>query len=463
MALRLFFSKMFLYRTLFIFLGTGILSLFSCCNNLVEEPVLSIEMHTGYTFQLTASSNVQWHSSDPSVATVSSTGLVTAIKAGKVTISTHSPKGGQKIVCYLEVLPRRNILFYIATDTDDGIDGDTLEKIKMIRAGWEPERGEMLIYADRYKSGATLLRINNTLTGDVYGLDTLERYGVENSADADIFKRFITQTTSDYPADSYGLIFFSHASGWLPEGMFSNPRSLVIDKGDGTRHEMEYTDFAAAIPDKKFDFIILEACLMADVMSMYELRNKADYILASSAEIVSPGFEPVYKNEIIGLFNTKKPVEEVVSDFGKAYYNYVETYYAGQGAYYSMTLSLIKMSEMQNLATTTKTALKGKPIDQSTVQVNTIQRFDRPNGLNRYFDMGHVMQNLLLSEYEIFNEQLKKTVVWKANTKNFFMGAGGSNGYVINHHSGLTTYVEQSMYPNLNAAYKNSSWYKAVY
>ncbi|MDR0745928.1 MAG: hypothetical protein LBF17_05485, partial [Mediterranea sp.] len=164
----------------------------------------------------------------------------------------------------VDVYPRRNILFYIGAD-DNLINSDTPGKINQIRLGWQPDKGEMLIYADREGKGASLLRVNSTLDTDgYYGLDTLEVYGSENSADAETLKRVINKMVADYPADSYGMIFFSHASGWLPEGMLNRPRSLVIDGEMSVNREMEYYDFAAAIPDKQFDFIIFEACLMSD-------------------------------------------------------------------------------------------------------------------------------------------------------------------------------------------------------
>ena len=481
------------------------IGLLTCCDTAVIEPeyIPTIEIISGYSVQLTSSSNGQWGSDNPSVATVSASGLVTAVGAGNASIYTYSSKGERHIVCYLEVFPKRNILFYVATDADAFIDNDTPEKIDSIRAGWQPEHGEMLIYVDRRGKEALLLRINNTLTNRYYGLDTLENYGVENSADAAVLSRMV-DSLANYPADSYGLIFFSHASGWLPAGALNNPRSseadqqpdnylndaqnrsseaeqlnpneteprtIVIDNGGGTRREMEYYDFAAAIPDNMFDFIILEACLMGDVMSMYELRHKADYVLVSSAEIVSPGYTYIYKNDIMRLYDTKNPVETVVSGFSQAFHDFIITHFPENSVFCSSTLGLIKMSEMQNLAASVKAALDGTMIDESTLTVENIQQFDRPNGLissfpkkSRYFDLDHVIETLAsASQYDLFRIQLEKTVVWKANTNSFFTGIGGSNGFIINRYCGLTTYIQQSDYPVLNATYEDSSWYKAIY
>jgi len=366
----------------------------------------------------------------------------------------------------VEKSKKRNILFYIGSDKnslDNGNQGDEpKQKIDAIRAGWRPGEGEMIIYTDQSNRDAYLLRINETKdVNGYYGLDTIKVYGQENSADSKVLERVINDVTIGFPADSYGMIFFSHASGWLPGNTLNNPRSLVIDNDNGGgNREMEYYDFAAAIPDKHFDFIIFEACLMADVMSMYELRNKAEYILVSSAEIVSPGFTVIYTKNVMNLFSTNSSVQNILAGFGQAYY---ETRSLVSN---SMTFSLLKVSEMANLASVTKSVLKGQSLNSENIVVEDIQSFDRPRALgskpySRYFDFAHAIEKLVSdADYKVFNEQLEKTVVWKISTEQFLPN---QSGFDIKRHSGLTTYILQGVYSELiDPAYINSSWYKAI-
>jgi hypothetical protein len=449
-----------------------------------EVAPATIEMHCGYSIQLTVpSKNVEWVSDNPSVATVSSTGLVTATGKGRAIIYTCSSNNKRDIVCYLEIYPKRNILFYLGGDND--LLSETYQKINQVRAGWNPAKGEMIIYADQKNKGAFLLRVNEMKDTDgYYGLDTIAVYETENSANAGTLNRVINKMVQDYPADSYGMIFFSHASGWLPEGTLSRPRSLVIDDGEGVRHEMEYDDFAGAIPDKQFDFIVFEACLMADVMSVYELRNKTGYVLASSAEIVSPGFggsneltTEIYKKEIMRLYDTKNDVKSAVSGFAQSYYDHIATI-PEDNVFCSATLSLINMDEMEALASMTKVVLQGKNMAEATLNIDAVQRFDRPKKLikngctnSRYFDFAHAVGQIAsVADYGYFNEQLNKTVIWKAATKRFLLGNYNGlphfdryDGFFIEHHSGLTTYIIQDVYPYLNSVFEASSWYKAVY
>jgi len=372
----------------------------------------------------------------------------------------------------------RNILFYAGGDSNVG--NEAYQKINLMREGWEPGRGELLIYVDHKDDGAMLIRLNERKNDDgLYCYDTLQVYGKgDNSADWRTLRRSIDYMTENYPADSYGFIFFSHGSGWLPKGTLAYPRSLVIDNGSGN-DEMEYSDFAAAIPDAQFDFIILEACLMADVMTIYALRNKAEYVLASSAEIVSPGFggstsmsTDIYKHKIMSLFNTQASVKSIMIGFAQTYFNVISSI-PEDNDHCSATLSIIEMSEMSNLALAAKTALDGDTVKESDLicSIDSVQQFDRPQYListyprkSRFFDLEHTYENIAASAvaFQSFNTQLEKTVVWKAATAKFLGASPSLNGFNINHHCGLTTYIEQN-YPFLNQSYEASDWFKATH
>jgi len=466
---RIFYDYMMKH---FCFLLIISLLLPGCLHRMVEVGIETYEIQRGYTLQLyVPAANIQLISDNPEVATVSQTGLVTALKAGKTQILTRDSKGKQEVLCNIEIFPKRNILFYIATDADADIDGDVDISLGQILQGWTPDKGELIIYADRRGYGAMLLRVNEIQDDDgKYGLDTLTFYGMENSASATILNRVINDFVTLYPADCYGMIFFSHASGWLPAGKLSAPRSVVIDIAGGVKNEMEYTAFAAAFPDRIFDFILFDACLMSDVIMMYELRNAADYVLASSAEIVSPGFAYIFKSKIMSLFDTKQSVETVVSDFGKADYDYITARFPETNDYCSLTLSLLKMNEMEALAAATKTALQGDTVKEDKLKVNLadIQTFDRPHELissgvksSRYNDFAHALENIVSAErYAVFKKQLDRTVVWQIATKNFMPNY---DGFAVNRHCGLTTYIEQAVYPDINAACESSKWFKATH
>lgn len=89
-----------------------------------------------------------------------------------------------------------------------------------------------------------------------------------------------------------------------------------------------------------------------------------------------------------------------------------------------------------------------------------LQHFDRPGSYGdiparpRYFDFGQYMAYLAPERQADLDALLRKTVVWKAATPEFM---AGYNGFTILTHSGLTTYIEQDEFPELNAAYKKTA------
>lgn len=380
--------------------------------------------------------------------------------------------------------PSRTVLIYMAAD--NSLVEETAQKIEALRRGWQWRGNKCLVYVDT-PDGARLLRLRGgcQMAPTPY-VETIAEYGPENSASAAVFGRVIRDVTAVYPSESYGLIFFSHASGWLPAGALQDPghtmsgatgipatlavpgtRSICWDNGEekpeGIRHaEMELEEFAAAIPDGTLDFIIFESCLMAGVEVAYALRDKTDYIMASSAEIVSPGFTPVYSSALSFLFDTSLSLEESLAAFGTAYMCHVSKL---RGDYRSATLSLVDTKELDLLAARTQDLLSG--LSHQGDIIPGLQHFDRPGSYGdtlavaRYFDLGEWARRIgTQKQYTLFEEQLKRTVRWKASTE-YFLPA--QNGFRIKNHSGLTIYVERPELSILNAYYNTTAWYTAVH
>ena len=169
-------------------------------------------------------------------------------------------------------LPTRTIIVYLGGDNN--LSEETGRKIEALRQGWTYTGNKCLIYQDS-RDGARLLRLRGGCrTTPTPYVETVREYGAENSASAETFARVLREVAAEYPADSYGLIFFSHASGWLPAGALQNPaprsRSVGVDDGDAGRAEMDIAEFAAAIPGGMFDFIVFETCLTAGVEDVYK-------------------------------------------------------------------------------------------------------------------------------------------------------------------------------------------------
>ena len=326
---------------------------------------------------------------------------------------------------------------------DNNLSGESYDKLQAITAGYRgaPYR-RILVYRDSQNEPPYLQEIT-----DANDIRTLETYGQENSASEKVFRRVILKTKSLYPEAKLNLLVFSHASGWLPSGSLNNPKtgilkSILMDGDD----EMELNDFISAIPDNTFETIILETCFSAGIEVAYSLRNKTQYILASSAEIVSPGFTNIYPeaiNHLLGADGLKK--------FAQTAFDYFDS---RPGEYRSVTLSVIKTAYLEELGR----FVQENCDSNKEVEVNDIQHFDR-YAYSLFFDFGDYYSRLLETEEQ--QRQLEyliaQCVPWKASTDSFLPGY---NGFQIKKHSGLTTYILQESFPQLNEKYQQQEWYK---
>lgn len=327
----------------------------------------------------------------------------------------------------------RVLLVYLGGDNN--LSGESYDKFKAIEQGYKTmDNSRILVYQDALDAIPYLAEA---------GGKTIEEYGVEDSADPAVLKRVIVKAKSLYPQAKFNLLVFSHASGWLPDNSLVAPRSVIIDGNN----QMELKDFADAIPDKAFEYIVFETCFMAGIEVVYQLRDKADYILASSAEIVSPGFTYVYTQHINELVygSPKKFVQEAFN------------YFDNQRDYMrSATLSVIKTEELETLAGYIK-----NNCDLTTeLNINDIQHFDR-NAYWLFFDFGDYYSCLLKEDAhkEELKQLIDKVIIWKKATPHFMHDY---NGFTIEKHSGLTTYIRQNRYPLMNEKYTYLDWYKAI-
>lgn len=334
----------------------------------------------------------------------------------------------------------RTVLVYLGVDNNFAEEG--AEKIETLRKAWRPSyTGNLLVYSDAGEAVLVWIHCNDAGENTA---DTVRYYGEEDSADKAVFKRVLTEVRDEYPADSYGLVVLSHASGWLPEHQLTRPASVIKDGN----HEMEFLDFVEAIP-MQLDFVIFDACFMGSIEVAYELKEKVKYVVASPAEVISPGF--VYKNLLSHVMKPEADLIGVARDFYE-YYNGL------QGYWKSATVSVVKTGELDRLAALTAVMLK--EAGDKEVDLTQVQSYGYASHV-LYTDLGDYISKLLPARYEEFCEVLERSVVYKAHTPGYF--SGGNYKYnEIHTFSGLAVYVPQARYPLLNQEYRKLSWFKAV-
>lgn len=354
----------------------------------------------------------------------------------------------------------RTVLFYLAGDNN--LSGDGYNNINSLLRGMKGVAGRVVIYFDPAGSAPCLMTIKGS---DSPVLDTVALYEEENSADPAVLQRVIGEMKLRYPSDSYGLILWSHGTGWFPEG-YSSPGSTsyrranqpyiptkwfgqdaTLAEGRGDSY-MEIADLAAALTGH-FDFIMFDACFMASVEVLYELRDKADYFVASPAEIISDGFP--YEAAAPYFWGGEEDLKQVCRE----YYNYYANHPKSE-LHRSGMLSLVKASELGALAQAAHQAVGS--VGESgvgSVWRYPLSRLDLPDV---FYDLGDYVNVMGGDGKAAFEEQLARTVVYKVTTPKMFGEEIPSDRY-----SGLSCYIPQSRWQDMNDFYSTLEWAQTVY
>jgi len=356
----------------------------------------------------------------------------------------------------------RTVLVWLAGDNN--LSYEVPRKIAALAQGYlnaKPKDTRLLIYSDCRGDYPQLIEIVGQ--GEIKNLAT---YPAHNSASPETFNRVLSEMVEQAPAKHYGLIVFSHATGWLPKGALEHPtdfENMYPDAGlsqsrtilDDNGEQMSMADFAKALPmtdTGKLDYIIFENCFTAGVEVAYELRDKAERLLVSSAEILSPGFEDIYP-QYLGLLMQSAP--DIVG-FAKAYYDYRN---AMSGNNRSATVSVINTAAIEPLTVLTRSIESAAPpIDED--RLSQMQRFNR-HRYTLFFDFAEYLETRCPDRADDIQSAMNNIVEYSACTTSFIPGY--SNGFNIRLHCGLTTYIPQSYFQALNTEYYQTSWYIATH
>ena len=321
----------------------------------------------------------------------------------------------------------RTVLIYFAGD--NSLSGYVSQTLRAIKEGIERDglnNGYLLIYSEKQNEAPQLFQLK--LEADTIRQIVLETYDSnQNSASTETLTQIIDKVQKEYPADSYGLVLWSHGTGWLPSDIYSYLRSFGQD---GKNNFMEINDLASALSKYHFDFILFDACYMSCAEVAYAFRGCADYIIGSPTEILANGFQ--YKSLMGDMF------------------------------------SVMKSDELDELAATCRTLFHDKTErDLFAVPVSELQIMEylTPN-YHALYDFDDYVSRLATEEqYNAFKRSMEKAVIYKATTpKAVYAYPYPYGSYLpVNKYSGLSIYVPQEALPKLNEWYKDLEWYKDVY
>ena len=334
----------------------------------------------------------------------------------------------------------RTVMVYMAAN--NSLNGDAYTNINQMERAFQGINGKLLVYARLKNTEPKIYEIQYDTGNDIRSR-VLKCYGEHNSSDPEVMAGVIADMQQLAASRSYGLVLWSHATSWHPD-----PRIRLKSFGDDGGETMDIKALKTALPDN-LDFLLFDACSMASVEVLYELRDKARYIIASPAEVISVGMP--YDEMLHDLYDTDLKSGLITS--AKAYYDH---YNGLSDAYQSATVSVIDNAKLDKLAGTVGTFLSTEAQHWSVLKRDEVQRLDfAPDSPTAGFDLiDFYQQNFPDADIGAIEVALQDAVLYTAHTPNF-------NGQEIRAYSGLSMYIPHPDNAWVHPYYKGLDWYTA--
>ena len=282
--------------------------------------------------------------------------------------------------------------------------------------------------------------------------DTLLTWGTSTPlCTPDLLNETLTFIKDKFPAKGYGMVFSSHASGWIPQiEAKSGTKTVGQDKQGSSSFEIDMEEFAAAIP-LRMDYILFDACFMGCVEVAWELREKADIVGFSPAEVLAEGF--VYKTLTQRLFQKTPDPVAVCRD-------YFEQYDPVSG---SATITVVDTRKMDRLATVCKQLFQKYREGIYSLEWTDVQYYFRPGfaysaDVKHLFDIQDILVQAGISAEDKagFDAALKECILYEAHTPQFL-------SVPLTRACGLSMYLPTSGTYELTSYYaEHVAWNKAT-
>lgn len=356
-----------------------------------------------------------------------------------------------------------------------------------------PDNENLVVFVDRASSEMPYIA-KITADGNQEKLYVYEKDFL--ASDPDNMEEVLRRCVTLCPAtEDYGLVLWGHASGFIIEkdsvdnSVYGAPRRAYGGDNGNNQSTIKNCKWLN-IPSMrqlfsslgiKWKFIFSDCCNMQNVETAYELRNNAEYLIASPAEITGNGAP--YNTVVPALF---------IHDDERMYKNVCDNYYEqidAKGGH--LPISVIKTSQMDALAHATRQVLPtvAANVPKDDFGQGHIYYFgmvkDDGWGIYTYlqnektlYDMNDIMRWGLAGDYSAyqtwrtaFNQAVvysKMSTYWHAN----YLELKASKTYkdftvTQEAFGGLSMFFPQTKHNNSpyykhNELIKKMSWYYAV-
>ncbi len=184
-------------------------------------------------------------------------------------------------------------------------------------------------------------------TGEIYETDgngklrKVEEVEEPNMGDPETLVKFVKEYMDKYPAPKRALIFWDHGDGW--RSVNYQTRFSAIDETDGdTLFMFEVRNALNYLKDNNYEINLIgfDECLMGMVEPLYDIKDYADFFVASEAEEPANGWN---YERVFGKLSSNPSASP--EEFGKMIVDSFREEYESYNS--DLTLTLFKSSDIE--------------------------------------------------------------------------------------------------------------------
>lgn len=309
-------------------------------------------------------------------------------------------------------------------------------------------------------NGQPALEGSDITTGNVVE-QALKYTAVPGTAtDPDVMQANLQAMADIIPAESYGLIFGSHATSWMPaeENPFISTKSFGQDgSAYNSINIPEFADVLEASFPGNLDFVLFDACMMQTAEVCYELRNATHYCIASVMETPTVGFP--YHRILSELYQDEIDFNQVCTD--------VISFNKEMGLW--GTYAVVDCTQMDAFANAVREQIDQHASALENLSLHSIQQYG-VNGSTDFiyfsFDVADFIKQLNEGELPVlFQQTLDQTVLAKSCITNSHSYPYGSVLTDEDKYCGMGMYIPDAAdNSDWNDYYRSAiSWYQTVW
>ncbi len=380
---------------------------------------------------------------------------------------------------------RRTVIVYMSGDND--LTSYVQSDLSEMKTGRKQvaSNENLVVYVDRQAADEKPYIARITDNGE---METLYEYPSDfYSSDADNFAEVLSRCLQLCPAtEDYGLVLWGHASGSVIEkdsidnSSYGSRRAYGVDN----KKWLNIPSMRRALQSLpiKWKFIFSDCCNMQNIETAYELKDVAEYLIGSPAEIT--GYGAPYNTVVPALF-----IHDDTQMYKSVCNNYHDQVDAMGG---HLPISVIKTSQINALAQATRqvlpTVAAAVPKDdfgQGHIYYFGVVKFDAwtghtylPNEKN-FYDMNDIIRWGLSEDptaYQTWHSIFDQTVVYSRMSTywhaNYLESRGGNKAFkdftvTQETFGGVSMFFPQTKHDNSpyykhNELIKQMGWYYAV-